>query len=136
MRGRRQGQRLIHAYLDRWACEEGYRFCKQGFEFEGVQARRFPTLQNLVALASLSWALLATYQDDVTHLLHQAKRQKPKKALRFPFYSLLAGWQRLFAPATAIFYRWWRRPRQPDGGNDPPIRDLFARQPGLLAGVG
>jgi hypothetical protein len=109
---------------------------QRAFELEGVQARRFPTLQNLVALASLSWVLLAAYQDDVTHLLHQAKRQKRKKALRFPFYSLLAGWQRLFAPATAIFYRWWRRPRQPDGGNDPPIRDLFARQPGLLAGVG
>lgn len=39
-RGRRQGERLIQAYLDRWACEEGYRFTKQGFQLEGVQARR------------------------------------------------------------------------------------------------
>ncbi len=29
------------------------RFTKQGFDLEGVQARRFTTLQNPVALASL-----------------------------------------------------------------------------------
>ena len=54
---------MIRAYLDRWACEEGYRFTKQGFDLR-VQARRFTTLQNLVALASLAWALLAAYQTE------------------------------------------------------------------------
>ena len=53
-RGPRPGERLIQAYLDRWACEEGYRFTKQGFALESVQARRFATLANRVALASFA----------------------------------------------------------------------------------
>ena len=92
-RGRRQGERLIHSYLDRWACEEGYRFSKQGFALEGVQARRFTTLQNLVALASLAWALLAAYQEDSGPLMEKAQHQKSKRPrTSSPFYSLLAGW--------------------------------------------
>ena len=93
VRGRRQGERLIHSYLDRWACEEGYRFSKQGFALEGVQARRFTTLQNLVALASLAWALLAAYQEDSGPLMEKAQHQKSKRPrTSSPFYSLLAGW--------------------------------------------
>ncbi|MDG4870054.1 hypothetical protein P8631_18860, partial [Guyparkeria sp. 1SP6A2] len=88
---------MIQAYLDRWACEEGYRFTKQGFDLEGVQARRFTTLQNLVALASLAWALLAAYQDRAPELVRHAQRQKRHRRLIFPFYSLQRGWQRLFA---------------------------------------
>ena len=128
VRGRRQGERLIQAYLDRWACEEGYRFTKQGFELEGVPARRFPVLQNLVALASLAWALLAAYAPDAEPLVARAKRQKPRRRPHFPFYTLLAGFQRLFAGARAIFYDWWRRPRP----SPPPIDDLFAREGGLM----
>jgi len=30
---------LIHAYMDRWAAEEGFHFSKQGFDLEGVMAR-------------------------------------------------------------------------------------------------
>ena len=131
VRGRRQGERLIHSYLDRWACEEGYRFSKQGFELEGVQARCFTTLQNLVALASLAWALLAAYQDDGGKLLEKARRQKPKRSPVFPFYSLLAGWQRLFSAARVIFHPWLRR-RRDSRATAPPQPDLFADAPGLL----
>ena len=134
VRGRRQGERMIQSYLDRWACEEGYRFSKQGFDLEGVQARRFTTLQNLVALATLAWGLLAVYQEDGERLIEKAKRQKIKKSLQFPFYSLLQGWQRLFASAKTIFYHWWRRHPTP-GITDPPIDDLFNESGGLLAGI-
>jgi len=129
VRGRRQGEWLIQAYLDRWACEEGYRFSKQGFALEGVPARRFATLQNLVALASLAWALLAAYQHQCESLIRHARRQKDRRRPDFPFYSLLAGWQRLFAAAGHIFYHWWRRP-QPDAAPSP-IDDLFAHAPDL-----
>ncbi len=134
VRGRRQGERLIHSYLDRWACEEGYRFSKQGFELEGVQARRFTTLQNLVALASLAWALLAAYQEDGGRLLEKARRQKPKIPRVFPFYSLLAGWQRLFSAARVIFHPWLRR-RSGTRATAPPQHDLFPHLPGLLGAM-
>jgi len=39
-------------------------------------------------------------------LMVKARRQKPKKTLRFPFYSLLMGWQSLFAGARTIFHGW------------------------------
>jgi hypothetical protein len=130
VRGRRQGERLMQAYLDRWACEDGYRFSKQGFALEGVTARRFATLQNLVALASLAWALLAAYQRHAHTLWEKARRQKPRQRPVFPFYSLLAGWQRLFAAARRIFYHWWRRPIRPPSA--PPIDDLFASTSALM----
>ena len=108
VRGRRQGARMIQAYLDRWACEEGYRFTKQGFDLEGVQAGRFTTLQNLVALASLAWALLAAYQDRPPELGRHAHRQKLDHLLIFPFYSLQRGFQRLFAQGRSVIYLLWR----------------------------
>jgi len=127
VRGRRQGERMIQAYLDRWACEEGYRFTKQGFDLEGVQARRFTTLQNLVALASLAWALLAAYQDRAPELVRHAQRQKRHHRLIFPFYSLQRGWQRLFAQGRSVFYPLWRR--APDA--EARIPDLFTSSGGL-----
>ena len=126
-RGQRQGERLIQAYLDRWACEEGYRFTKQGFELEAVQVRRFAVLQNLVALASLAWGLLAAYSDQAEHLREHARRQKPQQRPDFPFYTLFAGFQRLFAGARHTFYHWWRRRR-----SSLPIPDLFADADSLL----
>ena len=129
VRGRRQGERLIQAYLDRWACEEGYRFTKQGFDMERVPARRFAVLQNLVALASLAWALLAADTSRAEALVEHARRQKPRRRPRFLFYTLLEGFQRLFAPARRIFYHWWRRPRP---SPTPPIDDLFASTTTLM----
>lgn len=105
VRGRRQRERMIQSDLDRWACEEGYRFSKQGFDLERVSARRFTSLQNLVALASLAWALLAADQDDGQYLLDRASRQR-RKPLRLVFDNLLMGWQRLFAGAREILHAW------------------------------
>jgi hypothetical protein len=122
IRGRKQGERLMQSYMDRWACEEGYRFSKQGFDLEKVQARKLSSLQNLVALANLAWGLLAYYQEQGKTLIAKAKRQKKHKVLQFPFYSLLLGWQRLFAEAKRVFYHWWRAPKTADTS---PIRDLF-----------
>ncbi|NDY94375.1 transposase [Wenzhouxiangella limi] len=135
VRRRRQGEWMIQNYLDRWACEEGYRFSKQGFDLERVTARRFTSLQNLVALASLAWALLAAYQDDGQYLLNRARRQK-RKPPRFVFYSLLMGWQQLFAGAREIFHGWWRRPPKPHNDDPPPIPDLFAGSASLVPAGG
>lgn len=129
VRGRRQGERLIQAYLDRWACEEGYRFTKQGFDLEGVTARRFPVLQNLVALASLAWAMLAADTPRAEPLVAKARRQKPRRRPQFPFYTLLKGFQRLFAGAHHVFYHWWRRARP---STKPPIDDLFESNHALI----
>jgi len=87
-----------------------------------------------VALASLAWALLVAYQEDGERLLENAKRQKSKSPPIFPFYSLLAGWQRLFSMATTIFHPWLRR-RQPSRATAPPQPDLFADAPGLLGSM-
>jgi hypothetical protein len=122
IRGRKQGEKLMQCYMDRWACEEGYRFSKQGFDLEKVQVRKLSSLQNLVALANLAWGLLAYYQEQGKTLIAKAKRQKKHKVLQFPFYSLLLGWQRLFAEAKRVFYHWWRAPKTADTS---PIRDLF-----------
>ncbi len=97
IRGRLQGERLIQSYMGRWACEEGYRFSKQGFGLEKVQARKLTTLQNLVALATLAWGLLACHQNQGQKLIYKAKRQKSHKPLVFPFYTLLSDWQALKA---------------------------------------
>ncbi len=121
IRGRLQGERLIQSYMGRWACEEGYRFSKQGFGLEKVQARKLATLQNLVALATLAWGLLACHQNQGQKLIYKAKRQKNHKPLVFPFYTLLSGWQALFADAKPLFYDWWRKPKRPP----PRQADLF-----------
>jgi len=107
-RGRRQGEKLIHSYLDRWACEEGYRFSKQGFSLERVQARSYQVLRNLVAAATMGWALLAENQHQAEELEKKGKRLK-KKRPQFPFYSMLKGWQRLFSGAASLFYDRFRR---------------------------
>lgn len=111
VRGRRQGERLIHSYLDRWACEEGYRFSKQGFGLEQVQARGYRVLRNLVALAVASWALLAEEQDHSDTLIQHGRRQKDRRRQRpnFPFYSVLKGWQRLFSEAKTLLHDRLRR---------------------------
>jgi len=128
VRGRLQGERLIQAYISRWAVEEGYRFSKQGFDLEKVQARKLSSLQNLVALATLAWGLLAKHQCDGQGLIDKALRQKEKKPLVFPFYTLLMGWQRLFSSAKSLFYEWWRMSKP----KEPPIRDLFMNSSELL----
>ena len=125
IRGRLQGERLIHSYMGRWACEEGYRFSKQGFGLERVQARKLSTLQNLVGLSTLAWGLLAVHENESGILIDKARRQKENKPMVFAFYTLLSGWQRLFDQARTLFYDWWRRP----GTDDPPTTtDLFAQQ--------
>ena len=128
VRGRRQGERMIWSYMDRWACEESYRFTKQGFQAERVQARRFATLQNLVALASLAWGFLAACEQDAAALISRAKRQKTKKRPNFLFYTLIKGWQLLFAAAREVFYS-WLRVRRP---KPPPQLPLFPPNPSAL----
>jgi hypothetical protein len=124
IRGHRQGQRLIRQYMDRWACEEGYRLTKQGFELERVQARKLASLRNLVALAHMAWALLAVRDPEGQRLSPWCQSLKPGSAPNFLFYRLLQGWQRLFQTARTGFYGWFRQ-RQPD----PLIADLFPQTP-------
>jgi len=129
VRGRRQGERLIHSYLDRWACEEGYRFSKQGFGLEKVQARSYKVLRNLVALATISWAMLAKEQEQKHSeaLLQYGKRQKDQQRYRpkFPFYSILKGWQKLFAEAKTMLHDQLRR-----RCTRPPLQQLAL--PGMV----
>ena len=124
IRGRRQGQRLIRQYMDRWACEEGYRLTKQGFGLEQVQARKLASLRNLVALAHMAWALLAVRDPDGQQLGPWCQPLKPGSAPKFLFYRLLQGWQRLFQTARSGFYGWFRQ-RQPE----PLMADLFPQSP-------
>lgn len=110
VRGKSAGQRMIRAYMDRWACEEGYRFTKQGFAAENVMVRAYTALKNLVALASLAWAFLAC-MDRTQSLAARDRHLKPKRPPNFPFYSMLAGWQNLFAAAKTGLYNLLRPQR-------------------------
>ena len=87
-----------------------------------MQTRKLNVLQNLVALSTFAWAILATHQQDGSLLITKARRQKPNKTLTFPFYTLLNRLQALFADAKTIFYDCWRKP-EPD--KPPVISDLF-----------
>ncbi|MDX8411476.1 MAG: hypothetical protein R8K46_06360, partial [Mariprofundaceae bacterium] len=66
--GRGQGQALIHAYMDRWCVEEGFRFSKQGFGLEGVMARKMNALKNLVSLMLLAWSFLVNSEKEAAEL--------------------------------------------------------------------
>jgi len=118
VRGRAAGLRMIRSYMDRWVCEEGYRFTKQGFSAENLMVRSFKALKNLVALASLAWAFLAC-ESKARTLSARDRRLKPDKRPAFAFYSILAGWQNLFRPAKSALYNLLR-----PGG--PPPLPLFA----------
>ncbi len=54
--------------------KKAYRFSKQGFDFERVQARSYKGLRNLVALAMVSWAMLAEEQHQAEELIQRGKR--------------------------------------------------------------
>ncbi|MDQ7011053.1 MAG: hypothetical protein Q9M29_04470 [Mariprofundaceae bacterium] len=73
-----------------------------------------------MALTSLAWGFLAACQDEARALISRARRQKTKKP-NFLFYTLLAGWRRLFAAAREVFYARLRR-RRP---KPPPQLPLF-----------
>jgi len=123
IRGKRQGLRVIHAYMDRWAVEEGYRFSKQGFDLEGVMARKIHTLKNLVAMAMLAWSFLAAKENDSSKLQLAGKPDKPKKKKIFPFYAMVKGWQALFCNASAAIYNCLRK-RQPP--TLPPVAEQLS----------
>jgi len=116
--GRRQGQALIHAYMDRWCVEEGFRFSKQGFGLEGVMARKMNALKNLVSLMLLAWSFLVSAEDGATELKEigkadrikkKKKTQKQKRRPAFPYYALLKGWKMLFSLAATALQHWLRR---------------------------
>lgn len=132
--GRKQGQALIHAYMDRWCVEEGFRFSKQGFGLEGVMARKMNVLKNLVSLMLLAWSFLVRHEENAAELkvLGQADRIKNKKKRRkwkdgaaFPYYAILKGWQMLFALATTALQQWLRKRGKPNQRKQPTL-------PGLL----
>jgi len=132
--GRRQGQALIHAYMDRWCVEEGFRFSKQGFGLEGVMARKMNALKNLVSLMLLAWSFLVYSEEKAAELkaLGKADRIKNRKKNRkketrpaFPYYSILKGWQMLFSLATTALQSWLRKPDKCNQRKQPLI-------PGLL----
>ncbi len=132
--GRRQGQALIHAYMDRWCVEEGFRFSKQGFGLEGVMARKMNALKNLVALMLLAWSFLVSHEENAAELKElgkadkiRSKKNKRKEQTRpaFPYYSILKGWQILFSLATTALRHWLRKPDKCNQRKQPSI-------PGLL----
>jgi len=98
--------------------KEGYRFEKQGFALEKVQARSYTVLRNLIALATASWALSAENRHQAEELIEKGRRLK-KKRPKFVFYSFLMGWQLLFSAAKVMFYDRLRRSRSP--GNLPQL---------------
>jgi len=123
--GRRQGMALIHAYMDRWAVEEGFRFSKQGLGLEGVMARKLNALKNLVALMLLAWSFLVEHEDSAAELKERGKpdklkrskskkkRKRSKKRHAFPFYAILKGWKMLFSLANTALTQWLRKSDKP-----------------------
>lgn len=132
--GRRQGKALIHAYMDRWAVAEGFRFSKQGFDLEGVMARKMNTLKNLVSLMLRAWSFLVSHEDRATTLKElgkadriqcRKKKGKDKKRPEFPYYAILRGWRMLFALARTALRPWLRKPDKPNQQRQPTIPGLI-----------
>jgi len=125
IRGRRQGMALIQAYMDRWAVEEGFRFSKQGFDLEGVMARKLNVIKNLVAFTLLAWSFLVEHEqaaDDLKELgkhdrlkdsISKKKPNQERKRVVFPFYAILKGWKMLFALAKTALTKFIRNPNKP-----------------------
>jgi len=124
-RGRRQGMALIHAYMGRWAVEEGFRFSKQGFDLEGVMARKLNVIKNLVALMLLAWSFLVEHEQAMVELKElgtsdklkpsrsKKKSKKNEKPYIFPFYTILKGWKMLFSLAKTALTKFLRNPNKP-----------------------
>lgn len=137
-RGKRQGTALVQAYMNRWSVEEGYRFFKDCFDLEGMMARKFRVMQNLVSLALLSWSFLASKEADACALkeLGKADRRRSKerdkrrkKTIKFSYYSIIKGWKILFSLAHKAMRNLLRTPRKEQEHNQ--ICMMFLRKDGL-----
>jgi len=130
--GRRQGEALIHAYMDRWCVEEGYRFAKQGFDLEGVMARNMNVLKNLISLMLLAWSFLAHHEEAAGTLKElgkpskiKSRKKKRQKRNHFPYYAILKGWQTLFSLATTALRQWLRKPDKYNQRKQPQLPGLI-----------
>jgi len=135
--GRRQGMALIHAYMDRWAVEEGFRFSKQGFGLEGVMARKLNAIKNLVSLMLLAWSFLVEHEqtaidlkergksDKLRSATTKGKRNTSKKTTGFTFYAILKGWKILFALGKTAISQWLRMSDKPKRQKQLPIPGLI-----------
>jgi len=132
--GRRQGEAMIHAYMDRWCVEEGYRFAKQGFGLEGVMARNMNVLKNLIALMLLAWSFLVHHEEAAGGLkeLGKPSKIKSRKVKRnrqnhytFPYYAILKGWQMLFSLAATALRHWLRKPDKYNQRKQPQLPGLM-----------
>ena len=135
--GRRQGMALIHAYMDRWAVEEGFRFSKQGFGLEGVMARKLNAIKNLVSLMLLAWSFLVEHEQTAADLKERgkpdklrstttkSKKKRARKRRDFSFYTILKGWQMLFALAKTAISQWLRKSDKPKYQKQLPIPGLI-----------
>jgi len=138
-RGRRQGEALVQAYMNRWSVEEGYRFLKDVFGLETMMARKLQVMKNLVSLALLAWSFLAAkaFEDDALQHLGKADkagRKKPdkrkKKVFTFNYYSISKGWKILFALAHQALRQLIRAPAKKACTRQVPMP--FLNKGGLL----
>ncbi len=120
LRGKRQALKAIRQYLDRWAVEEAYRFEKEGLNLESICVRRLTGFRNIVSLVNLAFSFIAIELIEkggkVTEAVRaKAKRLKPKKRIRFHFYTLLKGISACLKQAKEGLYKMLRgKPTLPD----------------------
>ena len=110
LRGKRQALQAIRQYLDRWAVEEAYRFEKEGLNLESICVRSLTGFKNMISLVNLAFSFIAIELIEkggmVTEAVRgKAKRLKPKKRIRFHFYTLLMGLSSYLKQAKEGLYK-------------------------------
>ena len=118
LRGKRQVLKAIRQYLDRWAVEEAYRFEKEGLGLESIRVRSLTGFRNIVSLVNLAFSFIAIELiekgGEVTEAVRaKAKRLKPKKRIRFHFYTLLNGISAYLGQAKEGLYKILRGKHSP-----------------------
>ena len=96
LRGKRQVLKAIRQYLDRWAVEEAYRFEKTGLNLESICVRSLMGFKNMLSLVNLAFSFISIELIEkcgkITEAVREkARRLKPKKKIKFHFYTLLTG---------------------------------------------
>lgn len=110
LRGKRRVLKAIRQYLDRWAVEEAYRFEKEGLNLESICVRSLMGFKNMVSFVNLAFSFIAIELIEkggkVTEAVREkAKRLKPKKKIKFHFYTLLTGISSYLTQAKEGLYK-------------------------------
>ena len=90
------GEKIINQYGCRWSVEEKIRFEKQQFNYENIRVRSINAIRNIMAIVGLVSSFVAhLYWDEISTKIIEVA-QVIKEEVRFEFYRIASGINRLF----------------------------------------